>query len=112
MSPLLLCALLALGDALSAPAPAAASPVAVSPAPVLEASVQGPRLLLDWTTPSREPARFRILHPDGRLIATRVGKRSVQGWLISLRVAGWPAGAYRVEAEAGSSRAVSDLHLP
>lgn len=105
MSPSILCLLLALGETPAVPAPSPSTPV-------LEASLQGPRLLLDWTTGSRHPARFRILHPDGRLVATRDGKRSVQGWLVSLRVAGWPAGEYRVEAEAGSSRAVSGISLP
>jgi hypothetical protein len=70
----------------------------------LESTRQGRKMVLDWTVSESAPAQFRILHPDGRIIATRAGRRSVQGWIASVRVAGWPPGIYLVTAEAGAIR--------
>ncbi len=68
----------------------------------LESTLQGRKIVLDWTVAESTPARFRISHPDGRVIATRNGRRSVQGWIASVRVAGWPRGLYLITAEAGA----------
>ena len=81
--------------------------------PSLETRVEGSRLVLDWSSSSaRTPARFRVLKPDGRMVAARGGKRSVQGWIASLRVAGWPRGSYYVEVESGPARVLSRFLLP
>lgn len=85
---------------------------AVPSGSVLETRVQGARLILDWTSASGAPARFRILKPDGRAIAMRKGKRSVQGWIASLRIAGWPGGIYLLEAESGTNRMAAKILLP
>lgn len=76
------------------------SPAAWLPAG-LEGRIQGNHVVLDWTAAARPPAEFRILHPGGRLIATRLGRRSVQGWMSTVRVAGWPRGVYLAEVRSG-----------
>lgn len=84
---------------------------AFAPDPALETYQRGHRMVLDWTSSSTGPVRFRVLRPDGRFIAMRMGRRSVQGWIASLRVAGWPEGIYLVEAESGSQRTLSTFLL-
>lgn len=82
-----------------------------APSAGLETTQQGRKVVLDWTVGEKTPARFRISHPDGRVIATRDGRRSVQGWIASVRVAGWPRGLYLLTAEAGASKSARKFIL-
>lgn len=77
--------------------------------PSLETEVKGNRVILDWAGGGREPARFLIHSSDGRYIATRRGRRSVQGWMASLRVAGWPSGIYSITAESAGYQATGSF---
>jgi hypothetical protein len=77
----------------------------------LSARLQANRLVLDWAGGGSEPAGFTVLSPSGRKIAHRDGKRSVQGWIASLRVSGWPRGLYFVRAESGAKRASASFLL-
>jgi hypothetical protein len=90
------------------PLPAPAETVAGG----LEGRVKGNQLILDWTAAARPPAEFRVLHPGGRMIASRLGKRSVQGWMSTVRVAGWPRGVYFAEVRSGGLASWTKFLLP
>lgn len=102
---------------LDANAPGRSLPGARVPPPArsgdgLVGQVLGGRLSLDWTSTSRLPAAFRILSQQGRVIASRPGRRSAQGWLATVRVAGWPRGVYLVEARSGDLRSSAKILIP
>jgi hypothetical protein len=78
-------------------------------------------MVIDWSTAAQAPSHriqgpvhVRLYSQDGRFIARRQARRSAQGWITSLRIAGWPAGVYQVvaETESGGHRSEGLLSLP